>query len=158
VTPPAVTWQIASRLECVGPLGEEVRAACTTFGLGSAAAGEVELSVVEMVNNTIEHGYQMDGSGWVEVSLESDGRRLRVAIRDGGRAMPAGALANATMPDVDPTRREALPEGGMGLHIVKQLMDDVRYESSEARNTVIMERRIDRPGVPEQGLEGKSDG
>jgi serine/threonine-protein kinase RsbW len=139
-----LSWHIASRLECVGPLGEEVRAACAGLGLSSEAAGEVELSVVEMVNNAIEHGYQLDGSGWVEVMLESDGRNLHIEVCDGGRTMPANLLATASMPPVDPGDLASLPEGGMGLSIVKQLMDEVRYESTADRNVLTMERRIDR--------------
>ncbi len=144
MSPPPVSWQIASRLECVAPLGEELRVACAGFGLSSDAAGEVELCVVEMVNNSIEHGYRLDASGWVEVRLESDGSRLHIEVCDGGRAMPPETLAQAVMPPVDPDDLPSLPEGGMGLSIVKELMDDVRYESTALRNVLTMERRIDR--------------
>jgi serine/threonine-protein kinase RsbW len=141
---PALSLHIASRLECVGPLGEKVRAACAELGLSSTAAGEVELSVVEMVNNSIEHAYQMADSGWVEVSLASDGRQLRIEVSDGGRAMRPEVLEEAALPEVDPADRDGLPEGGMGLAIVKQLMDAVRYRRADGRNVLTMERRIRR--------------
>jgi serine/threonine-protein kinase RsbW len=143
----SVSLRIASRLDCVGPLGDQVRAACAELGLSGAAAGEVELSVVETVNNAIEHAYQMAESGWVEVSLASDGQRLRIEISDGGRAMRPEVLAGAKMPAVDPGDIASLPEGGMGLALVKQLMDDVRYQRADGRNVLTMERRIDREGV-----------
>ena len=158
MTPPLpLCLHIPSRLEYVGPLGERVRAACAAFGMASDAAGEVELSVVEMVNNAIEHGYQMAGTGWVEVSLESDGRQLHIEISDGGRALPPAALAAAALPEVNPARREDLPERGLGLAIAKRLMDAVRYHSSPGCNVLTLERQIQRPGFAAEDPEVRSD-
>jgi serine/threonine-protein kinase RsbW len=140
----ALSLAIASKLTCVGPLGEQVRAACVSLGLTDRAAGEIELSVVEAVNNAIEHAYQLSEDGVVEVLLDRAGTQLRVEVRDSGRQLPAGTLDRVGAPDVDPDDPGSLPEGGMGLYILTQLMDAVRYESRAGKNTLIMERRIDR--------------
>jgi serine/threonine-protein kinase RsbW len=135
---------IASKLACVGPLGEQVRAACVGLGLTPRAAGEIELSVVEAVNNAIEHAYQRSEDGLVEVKLEGDDRRLLIEVCDTGRRMPPGTLGQVRPPEVEVEDLAALPEGGMGLYIVTQLMDDVRYERRAGKNVLIMERRRDR--------------
>jgi serine/threonine-protein kinase RsbW len=142
---PPLSLRIASKMACVGPLGQQVRAACVRLGLSEAVAGEIELSVVEAVNNAIEHAYQLAEDGVVEVQLESSGGRVFIEVVDQGRQMPAETLAHVTPPAVEGRDRASLPEGGMGLFIVTQLMDAVRYESRAGKNVLTMERRIDRP-------------
>jgi len=127
----------------VAPLAEKVRGACLALGMNRGAAGEVELAVVEAVNNSIEHAYQLADGGEVEVVINCDGACLHIEVRDRGRGMPATALASADAPDVD-VAREALPEGGMGLYLVQRLMDRVSYESQAGRNVLRMERQLDR--------------
>jgi serine/threonine-protein kinase RsbW len=145
---PALSVTIDSRMACVGPLGEQVRTACLELGMTAGAAGEVELSVVEAVNNAIEHAYQLAEDGRVEVTLTRQGSRVRIEVRDGGRPMPAETLARVRVPRVDPADTPSLPEGGMGLYVLTQLMDAVSYESRAGKNALIMERRIDRSGPP----------
>jgi serine/threonine-protein kinase RsbW len=140
---PALSLTIDSRMASVGPLGEKVRAACVGLGLSELAAGEIELSVVEAVNNAIEHAYQLAEDRLVEVSLDRSGGQLRIEVRDTGRQLPPDTLARVQAPHVDPDDIASLPEGGMGLYVLTQLMDAVRYESRSGKNVLIMERRID---------------
>jgi|1186.fasta_scaffold635586_2 serine/threonine-protein kinase RsbW len=146
VRPAPLSLSIASKMACVGPLGREVRAACVDLGLTERVAGEIELSVVEAVNNAIEHAYQLAEDGVVEVRLERRRSHLRVEVADRGRRLPAGALSRVRPPVVDGRDRAALPEGGMGLFILTQLMDAVRYQRRAGKNVLIMERRIDGGG------------
>jgi serine/threonine-protein kinase RsbW len=149
----SLSLSIASKMACVGPLGEQVRAACVDLGLTARAAGEIELSVVEAVNNAIEHAYQLAEDGLVEVKLDGNGSRLLIEVCDSGRRMPPGTLGLVHAPEVDVEDLAALPEGGMGLFIVTQLMDAVRYESRAGKNVLIMERRMDRA---EDGAPGSA--
>jgi serine/threonine-protein kinase RsbW len=142
--PPALSLTIESKMACVGPLAEKVRAACLGLGLTDRAAGEVELSVVEAVNNAIEHAYQLADDHLVEVALGCSTTLLQVEVRDTGRQMPPETLARVRVPQVDPANLAALPEGGMGLYVLTQLMDTVSYESHAGTNVLTMERRIDR--------------
>jgi serine/threonine-protein kinase RsbW len=141
---PALSLTITSTMASVGPLGERVRATCLGLGLGEGAAREVELSVVEVVNNTIEHAYQLAEDGKVWVTLGRRASRLQIEVRDRGRPMPPETLARVRVPRVDPGDPGSLPEGGMGLFIITELMDAVRYESHGGENVLVMERSIDR--------------
>jgi anti-sigma regulatory factor (Ser/Thr protein kinase) len=53
---------------------------------------------VEAVNNSIEHAYQLADGGEVQVVINCDGVVLQVEVRDGGRPMPATALAAPRRP------------------------------------------------------------
>jgi serine/threonine-protein kinase RsbW len=134
--------RIASELANVALLGGAIRAACEAVGLTVQAASEVELSVVEAVNNVIEHAYGLASDGQVWVSLEVEAGSLEIEICDRGEAMPASVLASASAPRFDPTDLPQLPEGGMGLGIVTALMDEVRYRSDGGQNVLTLIRRL----------------
>ncbi|HEX2572764.1 MAG TPA: ATP-binding protein [Polyangia bacterium] len=138
--------RIGSEFACVGPLGAAVRAASAQLGLESEAAAEVELSVVEAVNNSIEHAYRLSGDGVVEVLLEALAPGVRIEVRDRGHAMSCGVLERAGPLEFDAAHVPSLPEGGMGLFIVKQLMDEVHYETSGSLNVLTMVRLGSRAG------------
>ena len=118
-----------------------MRAVCAGAGFSAAVAAEVELSVVEVVNNAIEHAYR-EGTGEVRVSLQLGDDAIEVQVRDTGLAMPEGILAKAATPQFDPAQISSLPEGGMGLGIVKDLMENLRYESRDGHNVLTMSRRL----------------
>jgi len=93
---------------------EHARAA----GLGEDAIGDLELAMTEAMSNVVRHGYG-EGSGMtidVEVALEPD--RLEVRILDRApEFIPA---------DVPPRDLDDVAEGGYGLGLIEQLVDEVR--------------------------------
>jgi serine/threonine-protein kinase RsbW len=134
---------IASDFEQVALLAHALRAACVGLGLTPTAAAEVELSAVEAVNNAIEHAYG-DCPGEVRVTLTLSAEGVELEVRDRGRAMAPGTLEHASAPSFDPAALAELPEGGMGLGIVKDLMDEVHYRSDGGENRLTMSRRFNR--------------
>ena len=77
-------------------------------------------AVGEAFNNIAVHGYRDTAPGVVEIDVAVDRRgRLAVEMRDYGRSFDP---RNVTPPDLD-----ALPESGMGLYIMNEVMDEVDY-------------------------------
>lgn len=74
----------------------------------------------EVFNNIAIHAYQRAGGGEIELTCFVEGTSLTIEVRDSGRAFDIAAV---TSPDL-----EALPEGGMGIHIARALLDEVEYE------------------------------
>lgn len=101
---------------------------------------DLQLAVDEICSNVIEHGYGGRG-GDIEVTVEGTGASIRVVVRDWGRAFE---------PDQVPAPDLALPLeerrlGGLGLFLVRQMMDEVRFEfDAQSGNTVTMVRQLDR--------------
>lgn len=92
-----------------------------TFGMVPAAsATALALVLTELVTNAVEHGFSDGSGGTVEISVERDGRHLRVAVADDGRGLPADSGG---------------PMTGLGTQIVSTL---VRYE---LHGTISWERR-----------------
>lgn len=87
---------------------------------------------VEAFNNAVIHAYKNRPPGPVEVDLEVFGGRLELRIGDRGAAF---VPENVPEPDLD-----ALPEGGLGLFIIRNFMDAVHYERSGDQNVLIMRK------------------
>jgi len=54
--------------------------------------------------------------------------------------------SEASRMDFDPRDVRALPEGGMGLYIVRSVMDEVTYQSHAGVNTVGMAKHFNKSG------------
>ena len=98
--------------------------ATATAQVGPEEAFAVRLAVEEVCTNIIAHGYGGGGSEPVSVRVSRAPGRLAVAIED--RAPPFDP-ADVPAPDLGADWAER-PIGGMGWHLVRELMDEVRHE------------------------------
>ncbi len=93
----------------------------------------------EIVVNAVTHGATPGASGvrvTVEGSLEPD--RLVVAVRDSGRPFDPFALAS---PDTT-LSVEDRPIGGLGIYLVRQMMDEVQYSRRDNQNEVVLIKHL----------------
>jgi serine/threonine-protein kinase RsbW len=145
----AITLAIDSQFDNVFLVGLSMRAISAALGLAEDAAGAVELSVVEAVNNCIEHAYREDPGQRVEIVARPDGDTLRVVVRDHGRRMDwAAACARADAYAADPDA-----EGGRGVYIMRSLMDAVTYSSVDGANELTLSMRL--PGAAPATAEAR---
>lgn len=78
----------------------------------------------EIYNNVAIHAYQRKGGGAIEILITPDDRELVIEMKDTGRPFALDEIAPPAS-ELDP---EMLPEGGMGIHIAKTMLDEIRYE------------------------------
>lgn len=103
---------------------------------------DVQLAVDEICSNVITHGYGGQG-GQIEVTVEPIEDGVQVIVRDWGMAFDPQTVP---VPKVD-AALELRSLGGLGLFLVRQLMDDVRFEfDGERGNSVTMVKRLRREG------------
>lgn len=123
------TLTIPSRLECIDGarrwVAERVRAA----GLGDDPVGEIELALTEALANVIEHAYAGDTAQRIVVGVEACDDRLLVRVRDWGTVADSGAFASRDLDDPG--------EGGYGVYLMEQLMDDVTREPQPDGGTLL---------------------
>jgi serine/threonine-protein kinase RsbW len=134
--------QIDSDFDKVALLARAVRALCAEL-LDEEAADAVEISLVEAVNNVIEHGYEGEPGRdvGVEVSIQSD--RIVIDVVDQAAPMKSDVLDHAAAEIVfDETNIDSLPEGGMGLALIRMNMDEVEYHSGPGENRLRMVKRM----------------
>lgn len=104
----------------------------------------VEIALAEALTNIVEHGYGHDSSARVRLRLLERPGALEVDVWDRGRPIPLGRLeqADETTFLFDPTELAALPEGGMGLALIKTAFNEVRYRSKDGVNRLHLVRRM----------------
>jgi serine/threonine-protein kinase RsbW len=134
--------KIDSDLRCVSLVGVSIRAICLQEGLSEKDASEIELCVVEGTNNVIEHSYESKAGEEIALTLELSERDITIKISDRGKSMPEGLLQHLPQQlDFNPDHLDSVPEGGMGLILIKSMMNQVRYITQSGQNTLIMNRR-----------------
>jgi len=134
---------------------------CERCGVEPAAWFDLQLAVEEASTNVIEHAYRKHG-GKFWVRLQRRGADVVVTLRDRGRRFRPETVS---APDFS-VPLEDRPPGGLGLHLMQQLMDEVRFSfSDEAGNTLVMVKKGVAPtgpvaGAPSSGapLNGAGDG
>jgi len=98
----------------------------------------VTLVIEELVVNIINHGHD-GGVHDIEIAMASEPDALTVEIIDDGR--PFDPLSDAPEPDLD-SLLEDRPVGGLGIHLVRTMMDEVHYRREQDRNhTTLIARR-----------------
>lgn len=78
----------------------------------------------EIFNNVAIHAYQRKGGGLIEIAITPSDRELVIEVKDTGRPFDIDEVAPL------PTELDeaSLPEGGMGIHIAKTMLDEMTYE------------------------------
>jgi serine/threonine-protein kinase RsbW len=129
---------IDSNLSDVFLVSVLIRAACDSLGLNAADTSSVDLCAVEAVTNVIRHAYLGAHGNDVSLEVQSSPQRLDLYVRDRGHPMPQVYVARlqngSDVLQFDPADLSAVPEGGMGLQIVHQLMDETAYSVDAGTN------------------------
>lgn len=108
------------------------------LGIGVKQAKQIRLAVEEAVVNVINYAYLPEITGNIDVQAISDGQWLKFVITDNGVAF-------------DPTEKEKAdttlsaedrPIGGMGILLVRELMDSINYERTDGKNVLTLKKRI----------------
>ncbi len=144
MTPRRITLVILSLPENVCMVGVSVASIAAHAGFSELDSGRIAVCAVEAVNNAIEHAYRNAPDRTVEITVSLYEDRLCLSVTDDGLGMttlPETAL------DFDPEDRESLPEGGMGLFIIRNFMDEVEYRSSPAGNVLFLTKHFSAKAV-----------
>jgi len=98
----------------------------------------VSVVLDELLHNTIAYGFAGRAGGEVTIDAELRADRLCVTLSDDGQPFdPFGMAAPDTALPV-----EARRIGGLGIHLVRRMMDDVSYHRRADRNVVTLAKRL----------------
>ena len=124
------TLTIETRLEELTRLAESVEKLGEEDEWPLALVGKVNLVLEELAINTINHGHD---SGLHEISFtfNSTEKALTIEMVDDGKRFDP--LTDAPVPDVNAPMDER-PIGGLGVFLVRKLMDELTYRRDEGRN------------------------
>lgn len=110
---------------------EFLHAAISRSALQRRDANKVVLAVDEAIANTIRHGNAGRHDSRVEVTIDADTERFTVRVRDTGTVFDIARKAEETV-DMDLQAHIAAGHRhGLGLFIMRRVMDEVRYVSKQ---------------------------
>ena len=100
---------------------------------------EIELSLAEALNNIIKHSYKGDGNNKIDIKMNCNDKSFSVELTDYGESRK-----NLSKPvlEFDPQNIDSLPEGGMGLFIINQLMDENIYSVEGNKNIFTLVKKF----------------
>jgi len=134
---------IDSRLENLDLLGAAVRGIAASLGLDEEGCYHFELCAVEAVSNSIRHAYQGVPGQPVRTQIAADAERIELRVADRGTPIP-DALRVPPRLEVDPLNLDAIQEGGRGIFLMHELMDEVSFHGEDGWNVVALAKRRPR--------------
>ena len=116
--------------------------ALTEFGrqhdLTDSVLHDLNLVLGEILTNTISYGYTDSGEHEITVRLSVEPGEVRVEVEDDGQ--PFNPLE---APEADTTKPlEDRAVGGLGVHLVRKLMDGLEYQRHEGKNLLVMKKQL----------------
>jgi serine/threonine-protein kinase RsbW len=114
-------------------------AACVDAELPDDVVFAVRLAAEEACTNVIMHGYRGREPGPVCVAVTREDQRVVVTVEDRGIAFD---MASAPAPVLDaPAEERAI--GGLGLHLIRNVMDEVHQQhDASSGNTLTLIKHI----------------
>ena len=130
--------QLPSRIEAIADLARAVEAALPDR---SDLAFSANLCLEELITNTIQHGLKGRPDGRIDVRMSMSDEWLEIVLKDD--APPYDPFVAVPEPDLD-VGLEDRPIGGLGVHLVKQLMDDARAYYDGSGNLIVLLKTLRR--------------
>lgn len=117
LTVPSSTENLALIRDFVTSVGRQAR-------MSDVDISNLELAVDEACANVIEHAYGHDRTKEVTIRAIFDESEMRISVIDSGKGFDPSQVQSETLDQLINERKS----GGLGMRLIKTLMDDVRYE------------------------------
>jgi sigma-B regulation protein RsbU (phosphoserine phosphatase) len=125
---------LVNRLDEIGRIHESFNSFAEEHGVPTPIRQQINLVLDELLSNVISYAFEDDEEREIDVRIELSSDRLAVTIADDG--IPFNPFSSAP-PDTSLSLEER-ELGGLGIHVVSKLMDEVSYNRRTNRNVVIL--------------------
>ncbi len=125
-------------IEAIPEMSEFVEQMCSEAGVSASDTMSIVLAIEEAVVNVMQYAYPQGTKGDVILEAVADDKHLDFIISDYGIPF-------------DPTKKEKVdttlsaeerPIGGLGIHLVREIMDAVNYEYSHHKNILSLRKNL----------------
>ena len=131
--------RLKNELEEIRLLAEAIELWGEENGIPGKTLFQLNLALDELLTNTITYGYPEGGEHEIMLRLIPEGEKgLLIEIRDDGLAFnPLEVKAPDLKQDI-----EERPIGGVGIHLVRQMLDELEYRRENGQNILLMRKSI----------------
>jgi serine/threonine-protein kinase RsbW len=131
--------KVKSKTENLSEIRDFVSNNALEAGIPMTTVENIILAVDEACTNIIKHAYKLSPEGEIIIKIDYDEEKFMVTIIDYGKSFEPERVP---LPDLQKYYREHRV-GGLGMYLMKSLMDDVKYSSVPGKyNQVLLSKKI----------------
>lgn len=131
--------EVVSTTENLAKIRDFIKQTAEKSGFSDEVVSKIILAVDEACTNVIKHAYQYSSKGKMIIQVKSDSSKFSVSITDTGVGFNANAVPEPDMKSYFEEKKV----GGLGIYLMKKLMDEVKYKSlNDRKNQVIMTKYL----------------
>lgn len=133
----SLTIEVPNAQDAIAPATEEAERWLEAHEVSTKAIYLALLAIEELVTNCINYGYDDTAEHTIRIEFGlADGAMTMEVVDDGHAFDPL----NAPEPDLS-VELEDRPVGGLGIHMLRKLADEMAYERVDGKNRVKLVKR-----------------
>lgn len=125
-------------IETIPELNAFVDDVCERVGFDMPTTASINLALEEAVVNVMNYAYPATLQGTIDIRAIANDIRIKFIISDNGIPFDPTTRADA---DITLSAEER-PIGGLGIHLVRQIMDSVNYERIGEMNVLTLRKSL----------------
>jgi len=130
---------IKNHPEEIARMNEAFDSFCDQYSVPAGIHSKMNVVFDELLGNIVSYAYRDEGDHTIEVRVELSSDRLAVTITDDG--IPFNPFTRV-VPDTTAVSIQEREPGGLGIHLVSNMMDEVSYRRRTNRNVVILVKHL----------------
>ncbi|MEX0721057.1 MAG: ATP-binding protein [Balneolaceae bacterium] len=132
------TLSVKASTEHLAEVRDFVAAHAQEIGLSEKEISEIRLAVDEAYTNIIKHAYKNSPTQTVNIEIGSDNSQLWISLIDEGKSFDPSTYSE---PDIIQRIKEK-KRGGMGVYLIRKVMDQVQYNRKGHTNEIRMVKNL----------------
>lgn len=129
---------IANEISEIGKLNAFIEEIGNEFSLGPDVVFNLTLVLEEAVVNIINYAYPKEDHEWIYLSARMHDDSIVLVLTDTGKEFDPTMAPDADI-SLSADEREI---GGLGIFLIRQIMNEVKYERIEGKNILILQKKI----------------
>lgn len=129
---------LPNNIETISQLNTFVDTLCEEWSIDMDLAMSLNLAIEEAVVNVMDYAYPEGTVGYVDIEADIDDTYITFVLSDSG--MPFDPTQKEEVDTTLPAEQRKI--GGLGIHLVRRIMDSVSYEYKDHKNILTLRKKI----------------
>jgi sigma-B regulation protein RsbU (phosphoserine phosphatase) len=130
--------KLTNRLSEIATVNQTLTEFGQRHGLTPKIVHDLNLALVEILTNVVSYGHADNQEHEIKVRLSTQPGEVRAEVEDDGQ--PFNPLEAPEPDTAKPLEERTI--GGLGIHLVRKLMDGLEYQRQEGKNVLVMKKHL----------------